>query len=137
MFTPRLGWAVTVDRDGVFVDVVRTADGGLTWRSAGPRGLHGLQLQASFDSARDAWVTWSFPGPRGWPVTYRTTDGGLHWQLMGRVRIAAIGGSAPDMVTPRTGWVTASLGVAAGDMNANTWLMRATSLHPGRRRPCA
>jgi len=114
MFTPRVGWAVTVDRDGVVVDVVRTADGGRTWRSAGPPGLHGLQLQASFYSTRDAWVTWSFPGPRGWPVTYRTTDGGRHWQLMGRVRIAAIAGSAPDMVTPRTGWVTASLGVAAG-----------------------
>jgi len=34
---------------------------------------------------------------------------------MGRLRIAAIAGSAPDMVTPRTGWVTAGLGVATGN----------------------
>ena len=114
MFNPRAGWAVTVNRDGVPVNVVRTADGGRTWRAAGPPGLHGQQLRASFLSARDAWVTWSFPGRRAWPVTYRTANSGRTWERLGRVRIAAIGASPPDMVTARTGWVTASLGAAAG-----------------------
>jgi photosystem II stability/assembly factor-like uncharacterized protein len=114
MVTPRVGWAMAVDRDGYPVTVVRTSDGGRVWRAAGPPGLHGQGLRAAFYGPSDAWATWSFTLRRAWPVTYQTADGGRTWQRMGRVPVAAIGASAPDMVTRRLGWVTAGLGVAAG-----------------------
>jgi photosystem II stability/assembly factor-like uncharacterized protein len=114
MATRRVGWAVSVGRDGYPLTVVRTADGGLTWRDAGPPGLSGQGLRAAFYSARDAWVTWSRPFHPAWPVTYKTTDAGRTWTRMGSIGIRAIGASAPDMVTGRLGWVTAGLGAAAG-----------------------
>jgi len=114
MLTPRIGWAVAVDKNGYPLAVVRTTDGGRAWRTAGPPGLRGQRLRAAFYGPRDAWVTWSRPWSRAWPVSYRTTDGGRTWARMGPVPIAAIGASAPDMVTGRLGWVTAGLGIAAG-----------------------
>ncbi len=114
MLTPRIGWAVAVDKNGFPLAVVRTTDGGREWRTAGPPGLRGQPLRAAFYGAREAWVTWSSPGSRGRPVTYRTTDGGRTWARMGSIPIAAIGASAPDMVTGQLGWVTAGLGIAAG-----------------------
>src|SRR6266567_994430 len=114
MLTPRIGWAVAVDKNGFPLAVVRTTDGGREWRTAGPPGLRGQPLRAAFYGAREAWVTWSSPGSRGWPVTYRTTDGGRTWARTGSIPIAAIGASAPDMVTGQLGWVTAGLGIAAG-----------------------
>jgi photosystem II stability/assembly factor-like uncharacterized protein len=114
MVTERIGWAVAVDHDGYPMAVVRTADGGRLWRDSGPPGLRGQPLRAAFYSARDARVTWSFPLKRAWPVTYRTINGGRSWERMGSIRIAAIGASAPDMVTRRLGWVSTFLGFAAG-----------------------
>jgi photosystem II stability/assembly factor-like uncharacterized protein len=112
MVTPRIGWAMAVDRDGYPVTVVRTIDGGRVWRAAGPAGLHGQGLRVAFYGACGAWATWSFTLRRAWPVTYRTTNCGRTWHAMGRVPVAAIGASAPDMVTRRLGWVTAGLGAA-------------------------
>jgi len=83
MVTEWVGWAVAVDHDGYPLAVVRTTDGGRLWRDCGPPGLHGQPLRAAFYGARDAWVTWSFPLKRAWPVTYRTTDGWRSWERMG------------------------------------------------------
>ena len=114
MLTPLIGWALAVDKNGYPLAVVKTTDGGREWRAAGPPGLRGQALRAAFYGTRDAWVTWSSPWSRAWSVTYRTTDGGRIWARMGSIPIAAIGASAPDMMTGRLGWVTAGLGVAAG-----------------------
>jgi len=114
MITPRVGWAVAVDFYGYPLGLVRTTDGGRVWRDAGPPGLAGVGLAAAFFSADDAWVTWSDPNSRAWPAIYRTADGGVSWSRLGPIPISAIGASAPDMVTGRLGWVTATLGVAAG-----------------------
>src|SRR5580704_5282009 len=111
MVTPQAGWAVALDGNGYPLAVVRTVDGGRVWRDAGPPGLRGQRLSAAFNSASDAWLTWN---PKSWgrPVTYRTANGGLTWSRMGRVPVAVLGASAPDMVTRRLGWVGADLGVA-------------------------
>jgi photosystem II stability/assembly factor-like uncharacterized protein len=113
MVTPQAGWAVALDGNGYPLAVVRTVDGGRVWRDAGPPGLRGQRLSAAFNSASDAWLTWN-PKSRGRPVTYRTTNGGRTWSRMGRVPLAVLGASAPDMVTRQLGWVGADLGVAAG-----------------------
>lgn len=124
MITTQVGWAVAVDHNGYPFAVVKTVNGGWVWREAGPPRLRGQGLQAAFDSARAAWVTWNNPRGRGWPITYQTTNGGRAWRRMGSVPAAAaagdsvqrtaIGATAPDMVTGRLGWVTAGLGVAGG-----------------------
>lgn len=114
MVTPQVGWAVAVDRNGYSIAVVRTADGGRTWRDVGPPGLSGHAWNAAFYSSRDAWVTWNNPRRRARPVIYRTTDGGRTWARMGSIPMATLAASAPDMVTGQLGWVTAGLGVAAG-----------------------
>lgn len=142
MVTPRIGWAVAVDRNGYPLAVVKTADGGRTWRDSGPRGLRGQGLYSAFYSSRDAWVTWNHPRRRSWPVTYRTTDGGRTWARMGSVPIVALGASAPDMVTGQLGWVTAGLGVAAGSSGIAIFRTtnggarwRLVELTPGQGRP--
>src|SRR6266568_3497128 len=106
MVTQRIGWAVADDHNGYPLAVVRTVDGGRTWRAAGPPGLSVRGLSAAFYSARDAWVTWSALRSRAWPVTYRTTDGGRTWARMGSIPIRQPAW-APDMVTGQLGWVTA------------------------------
>lgn len=113
MVAPRLGWALALDGNGNPRAVVRTVDGGRVWRAAGPPGLRGPRLSVAFYTASDAWVTWN---SRSWgrPVTYRTTDGGLTWDRMGRVPVTVLGASAPDMLTRQLGWVGAGLGVATG-----------------------
>lgn len=113
MVTPQSGWAVALDGNGDPLAVVRTVDGGRVWRDAGPPGLRGQRLRAAFYSASDAWLTWN-PPFWGRPVTYRTTNGGLTWSRLGRVPVAVLGASAPDMVTRQLGWVGAGLGVAGG-----------------------
>lgn len=113
MVTPQVGWAVRVDGNGYPVGVVRTTDGGRVWRDTGPPGLRGQRLSAAFSSATDAWLTWN-PGFWGRPVIYRTIDGGVTWSRMGRLPMAVLGASAPDMVTGQLGWVGAGLGVAGG-----------------------
>ena len=142
MITPQIGWAVAVDRNGNPLAVVRTSDGGRTWRDSGPPGLRGQGLYASFYGARDAWVTWNRPRRRSRAVTYHTTDGGRTWARMGAIPIAALGASAPDMVTGQLGWVTAGLGVATG--SSGMAIFRTTNggarwqlvdLTPGQGRP--
>ena len=71
--------------NGTFV-LYRSADGGIRWSrvSALPRavtgaaGCYGSTVSVSFTTAQDGWAAAAHDGRT---VTYRTTDGGRHWEL--------------------------------------------------------
>jgi photosystem II stability/assembly factor-like uncharacterized protein len=107
MITATTGWAVGGGPDQATTTLVRTTDGGRTWRDAGPPGLRGAFLwNASFYSARVAWLTLLHANLTR-PVIYQTTDGGLTWRRTGTVGIHATYASAPDMLG-ELGWMTAT-----------------------------
>src|SRR5215470_17046529 len=82
MITASIGWAVGGGPNLAATILVRTTDGGRTWRDAGPAGLRGAWWNASFDSARDAWLT-LLAANLTRPVIYRTVDGGRTWRRTG------------------------------------------------------
>lgn len=145
MITPLVGWAVSVNANGNPRGVVRTTDGGRIWSDAGPPALTGQGLRAAFYGTNDAWVTWTGPGLRSRPVTYRTVNGGATWSRMGTIPMAVPAASAPDMVTGQVGWVSAELGVAAGSSglavfrttDGGAHWQRVELTYPGRETPGA
>jgi len=90
MKTPTIGWAVadasedwdTADRGSGGRLVLRTADGGRTWRDVSPPGLADLDRRtftsAFFLNARAGWV---LTGRSGQPISrlLSTADAGTHW----------------------------------------------------------
>lgn len=79
----RQGWALA--RVGPYVYVLRTEDGGFTWRNVSPpwAGDSGEWATALFWDANTAWVTYAVWDPARVPdlaVVWSTTDGGLTWQ---------------------------------------------------------
>lgn len=83
------GWAVGRAPGDINDRILRTSDGGATWRDATPPGAlqnsptAGLAAAASFFDLAHAWVLYT---PRTWettaqnPVVWRTSDGGVTWQ---------------------------------------------------------
>jgi photosystem II stability/assembly factor-like uncharacterized protein len=108
MITASTGWAVAGGPNQSTQILVRTTDGGRTWRDAGPAALRGPYFlwNASFYSARAAWLT-LLRANLTRPVIYRTTDGGRTWQRTGVAPVDATYASAPDMLGG-LGWITTS-----------------------------
>jgi photosystem II stability/assembly factor-like uncharacterized protein len=61
--------------------ILRTTDGGETWRDVSPVLLEGFGRQGFFLDAQLAWV-WTFDGG----VVWRTQDGGDTWTSVGTIR---------------------------------------------------
>lgn len=62
------GWVV-----GTNGTVLRTRDGGASWQACGPATYHDFE-DVWFTTALDGWVV-------GWDGAYRTSDGGVSWQV--------------------------------------------------------
>jgi photosystem II stability/assembly factor-like uncharacterized protein len=76
------GWAVAVDSGGRITDLLRTGDGGRTWRAVTPHGVQGSFIfGAEPIDARRAWLMAAGPSQEGTgPVDlWATNDGGQTW----------------------------------------------------------
>ena len=74
MVDPDTGWAVgEIGTDGV-AHILRTTDGGETWRDVSPESLNVHEANTEFLDAEAAWV-WELHGGGAW----RTLDGGQSW----------------------------------------------------------
>jgi photosystem II stability/assembly factor-like uncharacterized protein len=76
------GWASTLDSGGGIANVLRSADGGRTWRTVTPGGVRSSSIFgfAAIDVNR-AWLTAVGPSQQGYgPVDlWATVDGGQTW----------------------------------------------------------
>ena len=78
MFDQNNGWGTT---DGPYVSrrILRTQDGGLTWKDVTPAEAASVQDGALFILDRqNAWL-FSATRSRGTPAIFHTADGGHHW----------------------------------------------------------
>ena len=99
--------------------VVRTANGGTTWRNVTPPGLtlrSAFPPATEFLNSKDAWIGDTVLAAR--PGVYRTTDGGTTWThvtLPPPSRSAGpVGVGQIDFVDSLHGWVLEDLGGGAG-----------------------
>lgn len=104
------GWGLSANA------VLRTNDGGLTWRDVSPPGGEtefGYSAGAAFSSAEQAWVLIpEASDPMGSGVLYRTRDGGGRWESLP----VPFGSADLAFLDENEGWAMAGLGVGAGSM---------------------
>lgn len=104
------GWGLSANA------VLRTNDGGLTWRDVSPQegGTEfGYSAGAAFLSAGQAWVLMPDAGdPLGSGVLYRTRDGGGSWESLP----VPFGSADLTFLGESEGWAMAGLGMGAGSM---------------------
>lgn len=103
------GWAITENA------ILRTTDGGSTWYNLSPQGVteFGYGVANTFLNASQAWVMITDASdPAGSGLLYRTRDGGLAWT----VYPVPFGSGDLTFIDDTTGWMMASLGIAAGSM---------------------
>lgn len=107
MVSPDVGWAVAGGaRGGV---LLRTTDGGHTWRDVTPAGfgaVAGGAATAAFLNAQDAWAVAG--GSRGFTV-FRTTDAGTSWQRTALPAAPALGFSL-SFADAEHGWLLVDKG---------------------------
>lgn len=121
MVTPRVGWALLgsgpYEMGSVHVHaVVRTSDGGRTWRIVSPAGVKG-RWEYSFGAGGTSWAWLEVQAGRS-GLVLMTTDGGRTW-----TRSAAGHGSvfgSLQFLDPRQGWLT-QLGPGMG--SSAIWLL--------------
>ncbi len=118
------GWAVggvTDMRLGVGDHVLRTSDGGQTWRDVtppepAPAEPPGGSAIGFYQDANTAWVTYSYYAPPSTPgnFVWRTADGGQTWQASQPLDISGLGDffGPSDMVfvDDQTGWMLVHVG---------------------------
>ncbi len=103
------GWSLAVSA------VLRTNDGGATWRDVSPQGKTGFGygVSTAFLSAAQAWVLLpDAVDPLGSGILYRSEDGGGTWTPI-QVPFGSADLSFPD---EQNGWAMVGLGVGAGNM---------------------
>jgi len=94
--------------------IVRTNDGGATWRDVTPAGLSMANgVGADFLDASHAWLQVLDPNnvPKGGTL-YRTTDGGNTWESFA----TPFSDGVMKFLDLSNGWIMADLGVGAGSM---------------------
>ncbi|MFL7868855.1 MAG: WD40/YVTN/BNR-like repeat-containing protein [Anaerolineales bacterium] len=108
------GWAISENA------ILRTTDGSSTWYNLSPQGVTGFGYGTphTFLSASQAWVmVTDASDPSGSGQLYRTEDGGLNWM----VSPVPFGSGDMTFIDENTGWMMASLGVAAGSMGVSIY----------------
>ncbi len=105
------GWGLTAD------SVLRTNDGGLTWRNVSPPEQgetgSGYSAETTFSNATQAWVLVpDADDPLGSGILYRSRDGGGSWESIP----VPFGSADLSFLDENDGWAMAGLGVGAGNM---------------------
>lgn len=89
MANTTFGWAVGTLEGAVFERVLRSSDGGVTWRDITPperaadAGAVNTAVLTAFSGNKNAWAMYYAPEPAAASeayFVYRTTDGGKTWQ---------------------------------------------------------
>jgi hypothetical protein len=130
MVDEQVGWAILSENDGAFDHLLRTTDGGHTWRDRTPPetapagGEPPKVAYGSFLDGTSAWVIYHYDGQpfRVSPV-WRTGDGGLTWEASQPLdtSLPALEGQAPifgvhhlEFVDRQHGWLMLQLDAAMG-----------------------
>lgn len=110
MIDPTTGWAI-----GANNRVLRTTDGGASWKDVTPPYAHSAQAAGvleDFLSASLAWVaiapTYGTPPPL---QIFRTTDGGQTWQM---VLVQSDNVGQITFLNAQDGWILSGIEAAAG-----------------------
>jgi photosystem II stability/assembly factor-like uncharacterized protein len=123
MVTPRVGWALVgsgpYEMGSVHVHaVVRTSDGGRTWRVVSPAGVQS-RWEYSFGAGGTAWA-WLEVEAGSSAVVLTTTDGGSTWTARSSAGHGSVFGSL-QFLDPLQGWLTQ---LAPGGMGSSAvWLL--------------
>lgn len=129
MVSPRVGWALRLNRFDGLRAVLRTVDGGRRWTPVTPGPIaraSGASLSAT--AASRAWLAVDrMRGSRIAVSVWATADGGRRWNRGARVR-AGWGGSL-QFLDGSHGWLTLNDGAAAGSS-----AMRVLKTNDGGRR---
>jgi photosystem II stability/assembly factor-like uncharacterized protein len=121
MVTPRAGWALIgsgpYEMGTVHVHaVVRTSDGGRTWRNVSPAGAQG-RWEFSFGAGSTSWAWLEIQAGRS-GLVLTTTDGGRTWTTHSAGHASVFG--SLQFLNPRQGWLT-QLGPGMG--SSAIWLL--------------
>ncbi len=84
MVNERVGWAIGTQDGGETHHILRTEDGGVTWKDVTPPkvGDQGQDPGVAFWDEEKAWVAYPvFEPGRASPVVWRTQDGGRTWEV--------------------------------------------------------
>jgi len=95
-------------------DVLRTADGGISWNKVSPAnvGALGYSVSSDFLDSQLCWILVPDPKNMQAGTLYRTSDGGKTWSNIP----VPFGGGEIHFVDAKQGWMMASLGAGAGSM---------------------
>jgi photosystem II stability/assembly factor-like uncharacterized protein len=121
MSNPSDGWGIG-QIDGSYDRVLKTGDGGTTWREVTPAGAvpTGTELKTalgSFQNADRAWVIYSSPPGTtlGAEMIWRTQDGGKTWQSSQPLDMSGLDENfAPShlqFIDTQHGWMLSHVGV--------------------------
>jgi len=105
----KVGWGIHGQTQ---ISLLRTTDGGKTWKTVTPTGVLMRHHGTDFISGTDAWIAASPNIQSGITMVMNTTDGGLQWT---KHQLPDVGASARvDFLTNSDGWVLLGFGVSAG-----------------------
>jgi len=125
------GWALG-GRDSIYDHVLRTQDGGRTWKDvtppepAAPADREPKEADAAFLDGNHAWVVYSYPGggygPDEGKIVWRTGDRGESWQpsvpIDPDVDFMPL---AMPFVDDQTGWIFAASGYGMSHEYTNVY----------------
>lgn len=108
MVDEKSGWGITEK------SVLRTTDGGVTWRDVSPSkaDVFGYSAASDFLDADHGWVLVPDPSDMLQGILYRSGDGGASWSASP----VPFGGGDLQFLDFRQGWMLADLGAGAGSM---------------------
>jgi photosystem II stability/assembly factor-like uncharacterized protein len=114
MLNTSSGWALTGDH------VVKTSDGGKTWRDASPRFSGLNNARAAFRGEQYAWIASVVGAQSNNLRVVRTGDGGQHWQETVLTDPQIGGVISLNFINEQEGWLEAAAygGAGAGSVSA-------------------
>ncbi len=111
MVDERNGWGMSD------TDVLRTADGALTWVKVGPQaaGILNSAADSDFLDGQHGWILIPDANDMLKGTLYRSSDGGGSWDSVP----VPFGAGNMHFLDSKHGWIMASLGAAAGSMGVS------------------
>lgn len=114
MFDEKNGWGSTAEAADMPRRILRTSDGGLTWKDVTPAGTASSNDDSTF--FLDAQNAWFIPATHSANVAtiYRTGDGGQHWSESQNLPFKLP--ASVNFVDANNGWAADDLGHGAGNV---------------------